>query len=115
DIDLCDPQQSPAHEAQRDRQGQGQAQAEKSAQVDVPHAESLSAPDLDRDPGYSLPHAQHQRVRRLEDLIYSAQPHGRMTARGLMRVLGEVAEDRPSDPDRPELSHDLRSRIAEAA
>ena len=85
------------------------------AQVDFPHAESLSAPDLDRDPGYSLPHAQHQRVRRLEDLIYSAQPHRRMTARGLMRVLGELAEDRPPDPDRPELSHDLRSRIAEAA
>src|SRR5699024_1990969 len=60
-----------------------------SAPVVAPPAESLSAPDLVRDPGYPRPHAQHQRVRRLEDLIYGAQPHRRMTARGLMRVLGE--------------------------
>ena len=84
------------------------------AQIGVPPAERLSAPDLELDPGYALPHAQDQRVRRLEDLIYSAQPHRRMTSRGLMRMLGEIAEDRSHDPDLPELSRDLRSRIAES-
>jgi len=82
--------------------------------VGVPRADDLSLPALDLDADYALPHAQDQRVRRLEDMIYGAQPRRRMTARSLSRVLGEIADERGHDSAAPPLSADLTSRITEA-
>ena len=82
--------------------------------VGLPRADHLRAPALDLDADYALPHAQDQRVRRLEDMIYGAQPRRRMTARSLSRVLGEIADERGHDPAAPPLSADLASRIAKA-
>lgn len=83
-------------------------------QVGIQRAEHLFTPQLDLDADYALPHAQDQRVRRLEDMIYSAQPSRRMTARSLSRTLGEIAEERARDPGAPPLSSGLSSRITEA-
>jgi len=74
-------------------------------------ADQLHAPALDLDADYALPHAQDTRVRRLEDLTYGAQPNRRMTSRGLVRTLGEIAEERARDPDAPALSPGLTSLI----
>lgn len=82
--------------------------------IGISRADQLSTPELDLDADYALPHAQDQRVRRLEDMIHGAQPHRRMTARSLSRVLGELADERAHDPAAPPLSADLASRIAEA-
>jgi len=77
-------------------------------------ADQLHAPALDLDVDYALPHAQDTRVRRLEDLAYGAQPSRRMTSRGLVRTLGEIAEERSRDPDAPALSTGL-TRLIETA
>ncbi|AXK44423.1 hypothetical protein [Brachybacterium saurashtrense] len=77
-------------------------------------ADRLHAPALDLDVDYALPHAQDGRVRRLEDLAYSAQPRRRMTARGLARVLGEIADERAHDPDAPPLSPELTALLETA-
>lgn len=77
-------------------------------------ADQLHAPALDLDVDYALPHAQDTRVRRLEDLAYGAQPKRRMTHRGLLRTLGEIADERAHDPDAPPLSTDL-TRLIETA
>lgn len=77
--------------------------------ADRPHP-----PELDLDADYALPHAQDMRVRRLEDLVHGAQPHRRMTARGLALLLGEIAEERARDPDAPPLDPALRDLIATA-
>lgn len=82
--------------------------------VGIPRADHLSAPALDLDADYALPHAQDQRVRRLEDMIHGAQPRRRMTARSLSRALGEIADEREHAPSAPPLSADLVSRIAAA-
>lgn len=77
-------------------------------------ADPLDAPELDLDADFALPHGQDMRVRRLEDLVHGAQPHRRMTARGLARVLGEIAEERARDPEAPPLSPGLRTLIEAA-
>lgn len=76
--------------------------------------ESLDAPDLDLDADYALPHAQDMRVRRLEDLVHGAQPSRRMTARGLGRVLGQIAEEQDRDPSAPPLGAQLAQLLDEA-
>lgn len=80
----------------------------------IPRADHLSTPALDLDADYALPHAQDQRVRRLEDMIHGAQPRRRMTARSLSRILGEIADERAHGSAAPPLSADLSSRIIEA-
>lgn len=77
-------------------------------------ADQLHAPALDLDVDYALPHAQDTQVRRLEDLAFGAQPRRRMTARGLARVLGEIADERARDPEAPDLSPGL-ARLIETA
>lgn len=77
-------------------------------------ADPLDAPELDLDADFALPHGQDMRVRRLEDLIHGAQPNRRMTARGLARILGEIAEERARDPEARPLSPDLRALIETA-
>ncbi|MDN5820860.1 MAG: hypothetical protein L0H74_04975 [Brachybacterium sp.] len=77
-------------------------------------ADQLHAPALDLDVDYALPHAQDTRVRRLEDLAHGAQPRRRMTHRGLLRTLGEIADERSLDPDAPPLGPDL-NRLIETA
>jgi hypothetical protein len=77
-------------------------------------ADQLHAPELDLDVDYALPHAQDMRVRRLEDLAHGAQPHRRMTQRGLVRTLAEIADERARDPDAPALSPGL-TRLLETA
>lgn len=77
-------------------------------------ADPLDAPELDLDADFALPHGQDMRVRRLEDLIHGAQPNRRMTARGLARLLGEIAEERARDPAAPPLSPGLRTLIETA-
>ena len=67
--------------------------------VGVDRADRLDGPALDLDVDYALPHAQDTRVRRLEGLAYGAQPRRRMTHRGLLRTLGEIADERGRDPD----------------
>lgn len=74
----------------------------------------LHAPDLDLDADYALPHARDMRVRRLEDLIHGAQPTRRMTARGLARTLGDIADERAHDPAAPPLGENLAQLIAES-
>lgn len=82
-------------------------------------ADQLDSPPLDLDVDYALPHGQDIRVRRLEDMIHGAQPHRRMTSRGLALVLAEIAEERARDPDAPppgpELIRVLRTVRAENA
>ena len=82
-------------------------------------AEHTHVPDVDLDADYALPHAQDMRVRRLEDMIHGAQPHRRMTSRGLALVLADIAEERARDPDAPapgpELSRLLRTARTEGA
>lgn len=75
--------------------------------VGADRADHLHAPALDLDADYALPHAQDTMVRRLEDLTYGAQPNRRMTSRGLVRTLGEIADERARDPDAPALSPGL--------
>ncbi|ASK66457.1 hypothetical protein CFK39_12235 [Brachybacterium avium] len=82
--------------------------------VGVDRADRLDGPALDLDVDYALPHAQDTRVRRLEDLAYGAQPRRRMTHRGLLRTLGEIADERGRDPDAEPLSPDL-TRLIETA
>lgn len=77
-------------------------------------ADQLHAPALDLDVDYALPHAQDTRVRRLEDLAHGAQPSRRMTGRGLVRTLGEIADERARDPDAPPLSAALTQLIETA-
>ncbi|ATG52735.1 hypothetical protein CFK38_15270 [Brachybacterium vulturis] len=74
-------------------------------------ADQLHAPALDLDVDYALPHAEDTRVRRLENLAYGAQPSRRMTSRGLVRTLGEIADERGRDPDAPPLSTELTRLI----
>jgi len=82
-------------------------------------AEHTHVPEVDLDADYTLPHAQDMRVRRLEDMIHGAQPHRRMTSRGLALVLADIAEERARDPDAPapgpELSRLLRTARTEGA
>lgn len=75
--------------------------------VGTDRAEPVHAPDLDLDADYALPHAQDMRVRRLEDTIHGAQPHRRMTSRGLALLLAEIAEERALDPEAPPLGPEL--------
>lgn len=82
--------------------------------ADADRADPLRAPGLDFDADYALPHAQDTRVRRLEDLAYGAQPSRRMTGRGLLRTLGEIADERAREPEAPALGPDL-SRLIETA
>ena len=77
-------------------------------------ADPVSAPDLDLDADFALPHGQDMRVRRLEDLIHGAQPNRRMTARGLARILGEIADERARDAEVSPLSPGLRTLIETA-
>ena len=77
-------------------------------------ADQLHAPALDLDADYALPHAQDTRVRRLEDLAHGAQPSRRMTSRGLVRALDEIAEERARDPDAPALSNGLERLLVTA-
>ena len=81
---------------------------------DSPRADHSDAPRLDLDVDYTLPHGQDVRVRRLEDLIHGAQPHRRMTGRGLARLLGEIAAEREHHPQAPPLSPALRELIDRA-
>ncbi|MGP9680521.1 hypothetical protein [Brachybacterium sp. AOP3-A1-3] len=74
----------------------------------------LHAPELDLDADYALPHARDMRVRRLEDLIHGAQPTRRMTARGLARTLGDIADERAHDPAAPPLDEKLSRLIADS-
>ena len=85
--------------------------------VGADRAEPSRAPRLDLDADYALPHAQDVRVRRLEDLIHGAQPHRRMTGRGLALVLANIADERARDPDAPPLGPELSEllRAARAA
>lgn len=77
-------------------------------------AEHTHVPEVDLDADYALPHAQDMRVRRLEDMIHGAQPHRRMTSRGLALVLADIAEERARDPDAPALGPEL-SRLLRTA
>ena len=79
--------------------------------VGVDRAEPVRAPGLDLDVDYALPHAQDMRVRRLEDMIHGAQPHRRMTSRGLALVLAEIAEERAWDPEAPPLGPELEGLL----
>lgn len=79
-----------------------------------PRADDVDAPRVDLDADYALPHARDMRVRRLEDLIHGAQPSRRMTSRGLARTLGDIADERATDPAAAPLSDGLRHLIAEA-
>lgn len=74
----------------------------------------LHAPELDLDADYALPHARDMRVRRLEDLIHGAQPSRRMTARGLARTLGDIADERAHDPAAQPLDEKLSRLIADS-
>lgn len=78
------------------------------------HADQLSAPALDLDVDYALPHGSDARVRRLEDMAWGAQPRQAMTARALARTLDEIAQERARDPDAPPLPEDLRALLREA-
>ncbi|GAA1335006.1 hypothetical protein NLU66_16010 [Brachybacterium sp. NBEC-018] len=78
--------------------------------VGVDHADQLHSPPLDLDVDYALPHAQDQRVRRLEETIHGAGPRRRMTTGALVRELEGLAAargvhldlPRRSGPDGPE-------------
>lgn len=74
--------------------------------------DAVTVPRLDTDVDSMNPHAGDVRVRRLEDMMFAAQPRQRMTARSLGRTLGEIADERARHEDAPPLPKDLTDLIA---
>ncbi|MDO5662266.1 MAG: hypothetical protein Q4G40_06195 [Brachybacterium sp.] len=90
----------------------------------VERAHSADVPRRNDDPEYASPDASDVRVRRLEDMVFSAQPSRRISQRALGQLLGHLADEalarrdraagRTADrsaEDRTELPEELRTLI----
>jgi hypothetical protein len=74
----------------------------------------VRTPRLDPDPTNGTPYSGDVTVRRLEDMMYAAQPQHRMTSRALGQMLGDAAEEHDTHEHAPALGEDLRHLIAES-
>jgi hypothetical protein len=74
----------------------------------------VQTPRLDTDPASGTPYSGDVTVRRLEDMMYAAQPQHRMTSRALGQMLGDAAEEHDDHEHAPALPGDLRHLITES-